>query len=83
MVRSAHATCDLPINAVIIYPGVSSLWGMDDSMTTATTVRLWNNGNIMMETVHYIRVHSVLEKSLKNLEFGVKTSRPLKVLENR
>jgi len=29
------------------------------------------------------RVHSVLEKFLKMLEFGVKTSRPLKVLENR
>jgi len=29
------------------------------------------------------RVHSVLEKSLKMLEFGIKTSRPLKVLENR
>ena len=27
-------------------------------------------------------VHSVLEKSLKMLEFGIKTSRPLKVLEN-
>jgi len=25
----------------------------------------------------------VLEKSLKMLEFGIKTSRPLKVLENR
>jgi len=30
-----------------------------------------------------IRVHSVLEKSLKMLEFGIKTSGPLKVLENR
>jgi len=30
----------------------------------------------------YSRVHSVLEKSLKMLEFGKKTSRPLKVLEN-
>jgi len=29
------------------------------------------------------RVHSVLEKSLKMLKFGIKTSRPLKVLENR
>jgi len=29
------------------------------------------------------RVYSVLEKSLKMLEFGIKTSRPLKVLENR
>jgi len=29
------------------------------------------------------RVHSMLEKSLKMLEFGIKTSRPLKVLENR
>jgi len=29
------------------------------------------------------RVHSVLEKSSKMLEFGIKTSRPLKVLENR
>ena len=29
------------------------------------------------------RVHGVLEKSLKMLEFGIKTSRPLKVLENR
>jgi len=29
------------------------------------------------------RVHSVLQKSLKMLEFGIKTSRPLKVLENR
>jgi len=28
------------------------------------------------------RVHSMLEKSLKTLEFGIKTSRPLKVLEN-
>jgi len=28
-------------------------------------------------------VHSVLEKSLKMLEFGIKTSRPLKVLDNR
>ena len=28
------------------------------------------------------RVHSVLEKFLKMLEFGVKTSRPFKVLEN-
>jgi len=28
-------------------------------------------------------VDSVLEKSLKMLEFGIKTSRPLKVLENR
>jgi len=27
------------------------------------------------------RVHSVLEKSLKMLEFGIKTSWPLKVLE--
>jgi len=26
-------------------------------------------------------VHSMLEKSLKMLEFGIKTSRPLKVLE--
>jgi len=32
-------------------------------------------------TVH--RVHRVLEKSLKVLEFGEKNSRPLKVLENR
>jgi len=30
-----------------------------------------------------VRVHSVLEKSLKMLEFGIKTSRPLKVFENR
>jgi len=29
------------------------------------------------------RVHSMLEKFLKKLEFGTKTSRPLKVLENR
>jgi len=29
-----------------------------------------------------ISVHSVLEKSLKMLEFGIKPSRPLKVLEN-
>jgi len=29
------------------------------------------------------RIHSMLEKSLKMLEFGIKTSRPLKVLENR
>jgi len=29
------------------------------------------------------RVHSMLEKSFKILEFGIKTSRPLKVLENR
>ena len=29
------------------------------------------------------RFHSMLEKSLKMLEFGIKTSRPLKVLENR
>jgi len=29
------------------------------------------------------RVHSVLDKSLKMLDFGIKTSRPLKVLENR
>jgi len=29
------------------------------------------------------RVHTVLQKSLKMLEFGIKTSRPLKVLENR
>jgi len=28
------------------------------------------------------RVHSVLEKSLEMLEFGIKTLRPLKVLEN-
>ena len=46
------------------------------------------------EPVHYFsrlsivrllkyRVHSMLEKSLKMLEFGIKTSRPLKVLENR
>jgi len=31
----------------------------------------------------FYRVPSVLEKSLKMLEFGIKTSRPLKVLENR
>jgi len=30
-----------------------------------------------------VRVHSVIEKSLKMLEFGIKTSRPLKVLEKR
>ena len=29
------------------------------------------------------RVHSMLEKSLKMLEFGIIISRPLKVLENR
>jgi len=29
------------------------------------------------------RVHCVLEKSLKMIEFGIKTSRPLQVLENR
>jgi len=29
------------------------------------------------------RVHGVLAKSLKMLEFGIKTSRPLKVLGNR
>jgi len=29
------------------------------------------------------RVQRVLDKSLKMLEFGIKTSRPLKVLENR
>jgi len=29
------------------------------------------------------RVHSVLEKFLKMLEFRIKTLRPLKVLENR
>jgi len=29
------------------------------------------------------RVHRVVEKSLKVLEFGEKNSRPLKVLENR
>jgi len=36
--------------------------------------------------IHYYshcRVHRVLEKSLKVLEFGEKNSRPLKVLENR
>ena len=32
--------------------------------------------------IHF-RVHSVLGKSLKMLQFGIKTSRPLKVLENR
>jgi len=30
-----------------------------------------------------LRIHRMLEKSLKMLEFGIKTSRPLKVLENR
>jgi len=34
-------------------------------------------------TLAAYRVHSVLEISLKMLEFGIKTSRPLKVLENR
>jgi len=29
------------------------------------------------------RVRSVLEKSLKMREFGIETSRPLKMLENR
>jgi len=32
---------------------------------------------------HLHRVNDVLEKSLKMLEFGIKTSRWLKVLENR
>ena len=36
-----------------------------------------------LEVYVYVRVHSVLEKSLKMLEFGIKTSRYLKVLENR
>jgi len=31
----------------------------------------------------FFRVHRVLEKSLKVLEFREKNSRPLKVLENR
>ena len=37
---------------------------------------------IIVSLDHYM-VHSVLEKSLKMLEFGIKTSRPFKVLENR
>ena len=36
-----------------------------------------------LEVYVYVRVHSVLEKSLKMLEFGIKNSRYLKVLENR
>jgi len=38
---------------------------------------------LLVESSVKVRVHSVLEKSLKMLEFGIKTSRPLKVLENR
>ena len=33
--------------------------------------------------LYTIRVHNMLEKSLKMLEFGIKTSRPLRVVENR
>jgi len=39
--------------------------------------------NISFFNLALLRVHSMLEKSLKMLEFGIKTSRPLKVLENR
>ena len=35
------------------------------------------------QMIRMCRVHSMLEKSMKMLEFGIKTSRPLKVLENR
>jgi len=38
---------------------------------------------LLVESSVKVRVHSVLEKPLKMLEFGIKTSRPLKVLENR
>jgi len=41
------------------------------------------NNVVINYKVWFCRVHSVLEKSLKMLESGIKTSRPLKVLENR
>jgi len=39
--------------------------------------------NSLISAQYKSRVHGVLEKSLKMLEFGIKTSRPLKVLEKR
>ena len=53
MAQSRLGACDLLINAVIIYLGVRYLWGMGDSATMAKAVQLRNNGNIMMETMHY------------------------------
>jgi len=37
---------------------------------------------ISQKRIAVVRVHSVLEKSLKMLKFTKKNSRPLKVLEN-
>ena len=42
----------------------------------------WPVSSVSSRLVAVVRVHSVLEKSLKMLEFGIKTSRHLTVFEN-
>jgi len=44
----------------------------------------WNTVKMSLRSSKSLRnrIHSMLEKSLIMLEFGIKTSRPLKVLEN-
>jgi len=49
----------------------------------ASSIELGVSGGIDLYVCSRVRVHSMHEKSLKMLEFGIKTSRPLKVLENR
>jgi len=49
----------------------------------ASGIELGVSGGIDLYVCSRVRVHSMHEKSLTMLEFGIKTSRPLKVLENR
>jgi len=44
---------------------------------------LYSLFNNVIDAARIAGVHNVLEKFLKMLEFGIKTSRLLKVLENR
>ena len=64
------------------------LWRAVDRCALLLLLFLITVGSIWFEVWHKFlwyqidRAHSVFEKSLKMLEFGIKTSRPLKVIEN-
>jgi len=55
----------------------------DSSMCASNFTQKSQGVSILCAELQVSRIHSVLEKSLKMLEFGIKTSRPLKVFQKR
>jgi len=71
------------LDCIVAFSALTLLVGWQEGHPACKKLSAFVGMVICLELGADFRVHSVLEKSLKMLEFGIKTSRPLKVLENR